>query len=585
MKREKIEKNGALELPSNGKKKRGKRDWVKNAIIIFLAILLVLTFFSNTIMNYSLPEVAAQYPMSTTITSKIRGSGTVETAQSYNVTVQETRTVASVAVKKGDTIAAGDTLMTLDETESEELTTARETLASLQLEYDKMLVDKADEGAAASASSISQAQAAVSRAQSDLATAQKNASNLKSYQNAVASANNSLTAATNAKSNVETKVANIQSQISSAGNDDAEYQAALYDAEQKKAIYDSLRGDGEDSILSADEATINQAYEDWKAAQEYATQVYASNVAPVIASLNEQLAAAQQEVSDAEVSVNNATAAVSAAQTALESFQNSMTGPSDVSAAEDALQSAKDNLATLQAAATDTANTNSYNDAINQLELKAKEEALAEAQEKVDKLEEKTSATNIVSRYAGVVTEVNVAAGDSTTADTPLLVVELTEKGYTLKATVTKDQAKLLKEGLEAEITNLWDSGITMTLTSITADKSNPSESRQLTFSVVGEDVTVGQSLSFSIGDKNASYDLVIPSSAIHTDSSGSFVYTVAVKSSPLGNRYTVKKTTVTVLASDDTNSAVSGDLTSADFVITTSTVPLDVGSQVRIAE
>ena len=27
------------------------RDWVKNAAIIFLAVLLVLTFFSNTIMN------------------------------------------------------------------------------------------------------------------------------------------------------------------------------------------------------------------------------------------------------------------------------------------------------------------------------------------------------------------------------------------------------------------------------------------------------------------------------------------------------------------------------------------------------
>ena len=49
------------ELSTEGRrrKKRGRRDWVKNAIIIFLAVLLVLTFFSNTIMNYSLPEVAA----------------------------------------------------------------------------------------------------------------------------------------------------------------------------------------------------------------------------------------------------------------------------------------------------------------------------------------------------------------------------------------------------------------------------------------------------------------------------------------------------------------------------------------------
>ena len=37
-----------------------KREWVKTAAIIFLAVLLVLTFFSKTIMNASLPEVAAQ---------------------------------------------------------------------------------------------------------------------------------------------------------------------------------------------------------------------------------------------------------------------------------------------------------------------------------------------------------------------------------------------------------------------------------------------------------------------------------------------------------------------------------------------
>ena len=45
-------------MNENGKK---KREWVKTAAIIFLSVMLVLTFFSNTIMNYSLPEVATQY--------------------------------------------------------------------------------------------------------------------------------------------------------------------------------------------------------------------------------------------------------------------------------------------------------------------------------------------------------------------------------------------------------------------------------------------------------------------------------------------------------------------------------------------
>lgn len=548
------------ELSTEGRrrKKRGRRDWVKNAIIIFLAVLLVLTFFSNTIMNYSLPEVAAQYPQSTTLTTKIRGSGTVESAQSYNVTVQETRTVAAVNVKKGDTIAAGDTLLTLDATESQELQDARTNLATVKLDYEKLKLPKNEDGAAAQAASLAQAQAAVTKAESDLATAQKYESDLKWYQDQEASAKSTLATKNQNKEYYSSLVDNLNSQIANVENSNADYLSA------KKRLED----DPENEELKAE-----------------VQRIYDEQIAPKLASLSQQLADAQQNVLNATYAASQAESAYTSAQDATAAFQASNQNATSVSAAQTALQSAKDNLATLQATAKDTEDTNAYNDSVAQLDLAAKEQEVKDAEAKVKALEEKTSAANIKSRYAGVVTEVNVAAGDTTTADTPLMVVELTEKGYTLKATVTKEQARTLKEGLQAEITNLWDSGITMTLTSITSDKNDPANSRVLTFAVTGDDVSVGQSLSFSVGDKNSNYDLVIPSAAIHTDADGSFVYTVQVKSSPLGNRYTVRKKTVTIVASDDNNSAVSGDLSADDFVITTATVPLEVGTQVRIAE
>ena len=548
------------ELSTEGRrrKKRGRRDWVKNVIIIFLAVLLVLTFFSNTIMNYSLPEVAAQYPQSTTLTTKIRGSGTVESAQSYNVTVQETRTVAAVNVKKGDTIAAGDTLLTLDATESQELQDARTNLATVKLDYEKLKLPKNEDGAAAQAASLAQAQAAVTKAESDLATAQKYESDLKWYQDQEASAKSTLASKNQNKEYYSSLVDNLNSQIANVENSNADYLSA------KKRLED----DPENEELKAE-----------------VQRIYDEQIAPQLASLTNQLAEAQQNLLNATYAASQAESAYTSAQDATASFQSSNQDATSVSAAQSALQSAKDNLATLQATAKDTEDTNAYNDSVAQLDLAAKEQEVKDAEAKVKALEEKTSAANIKSRYAGVVTEVNVAAGDTTTADTPLMVVELTEKGYTLKATVTKEQARTLKEGLQAEITNLWNSGITMTLTSITSDKKDPANSRVLTFAVTGDDVSVGQSLSFSVGDKNSSYDLVIPSAAIHTDADGSFVYTVQVKSSPLGNRYTVRKKTVTIVASDDNNSAVSGDLSADDFVITTATVPLEVGTQVRIAE
>lgn len=106
-----------------------RREWVKNAIIIFLVIMLLLTFFSNTIMNYSLPEISAQQiEQGGTLSEQIRGSGTVEANQSYEVKMGETRKIASVEVKVGDEVEKGQTLMKLEDSDSEELTTAEKEL-------------------------------------------------------------------------------------------------------------------------------------------------------------------------------------------------------------------------------------------------------------------------------------------------------------------------------------------------------------------------------------------------------------------------------------------------------------------------
>ena len=57
--------------------KTKRKELIKSIAIVFLAVLLVLTFFSNTIMNWSLPQVSGQYAGYGTITTGIRGSGVV----------------------------------------------------------------------------------------------------------------------------------------------------------------------------------------------------------------------------------------------------------------------------------------------------------------------------------------------------------------------------------------------------------------------------------------------------------------------------------------------------------------------------
>ena len=120
------------ELDPQEKSFRRRKDMIKNFIIVFLVVMLVLTFFSNTIMNYSLPQVAVQYIQPGTITSVIRGEGTVESGDPYSVMVKQAKTVSRIHVKVGSIVKEGDTLVSLDGEDSEELKKAKEDLKTAE---------------------------------------------------------------------------------------------------------------------------------------------------------------------------------------------------------------------------------------------------------------------------------------------------------------------------------------------------------------------------------------------------------------------------------------------------------------------
>ncbi|MBR6424529.1 MAG: hypothetical protein IKS29_01070, partial [Oscillospiraceae bacterium] len=116
------------------------REWIKTAAIIFLSVLLILTFFSNTIMNHSLPEVATKAVQSGSINAQIRGTGNISADETYDVTISQSRKIQSVLARVGDEVRVGDTLFVLDAQESAELQTARDDLENMELAYQKSLI-------------------------------------------------------------------------------------------------------------------------------------------------------------------------------------------------------------------------------------------------------------------------------------------------------------------------------------------------------------------------------------------------------------------------------------------------------------
>ena len=668
-----------------------RREWVKTAAIIFLVVMLVLTFFSNTILNHSLPEVATANVTSGTINAKIRGSGTVSANETYDVTIKQTRKVASVKVRVGDSVSAGDVLMTLEAEESDELKQAQTELESMELSYEKSLIAASTEAARENRDvqklreayndllaqynqystmdarqvelEKTKAEATLKELQKDLAKAQKELEKLKAedeYVQAQADKTTYQTEYDACKKEIDEYTAQIKElQSGKVIRSVSEIQADINAAEQKKeqllrdyasrlaeheAMYQefSKLAGGREEIMDAYQADrdllirtlIEQGYGKttpgngaasgvveaavgatadamiaaYKALKGYYTKAAAleddlarlnaelkiaqstESTADALAKLSAKLEDANKRLKDADMKLNSAKRIVDSYEAEIEALEGK------IERAQNAVDTQQDKVDRLTSANTLAEQVKSAKQALEDkifeqgladgsaLDLEAAKKAIDEKKADIEKLTQNADEVEVKAKVGGTVSAINVTAGNNAGAETPLMTLNLTDRGYTVKISVTNEQAKKVRVGDSAELVNYWYGGdIQATLENITNDPSNPGKARLLVFRLTG-DVEPDTNLTLSIGQKSANYDCIVPNSAIRTDSNGTFVLAIVAKSTPLRTRYTATRVDVQELAKDDTVTAVTG-LSSGDFVITTSTKPIEAGTQVRLVE
>ena len=569
-------------MNENSGKKR--REWVKNAAIIFLSVMLVLTFFSNTFMNYSLPEVAAQYVQSGTITAKIRGTGTVESGDPYNVKISETRTISSVLVKTGDKVEKGDPLFLLEDKESKELTDAQAALDKAMLDFELALLSgdisnstfqNVQNGNVASIntyqSRIVAAEAEIDRWQKQVDEATNAINQLKTAQVNVdaggtpdtGSEQNKVNAAQAALNSDEVKIA--KDKISEWQAAQATCQATI--DKYNENIASSVSGNGFVNQVTEDEYQLALKNREQYQSLINERQAFINNNPDKVKAYDEKvkaLADANKALADKQNSKENSTNSLTV-QT-----QNWQTELDKRNIQLKAAQDTKEQL---------------LKDISTELNLDYQLDSLQKQRDDIAKLQENAVGASIEAPISGTITSVTVKAGDEAQPDTALVTMQPEGKGFTMSFSVTNDQAKRLSVGDKADLVNSWRySDMDITLASIKPDTTDPGQKKLLTFDITGDEVTPGQSLNVSVGQKSANYDLIVPNSAIREDSNGKFILIVESKSSPLGNRYVATRVDVEVLASDDTQSSVSGALYGYEFVITTSTQPVEAGKLVRLA-
>ena len=609
------------------------RGWVKNVAIIFLAVMLVLTFFSNTIMNASLPEAAVQYVQSGSITTQIRGTGTITAKEVYEVKTTTSRKVQSVLVTKDQEVKVGDVLLILAAgagTETDELKTQLETA---KYTYQQKLINMSGGGSE------------VTRAQEKLqeAIAARDAIAVNITAEDIELAKVRYEAAKEYYQQLTYELEDAGGYVEGGKGDSLKELGDAVNAAQLDYDSNCIRYKYEKHYIEdilASKAAL-QLYKDQQACAEAIADVFAASTgslndyfvtyadstyaernalglknytfdpdASYVKDLPSQALAdiakgynAIREARDALTKAQDAyNKAVEATQSQNAGLQKQVTEAKremdaleaeykELSDKKTAYDTAKDNVVSCENALQTLLKTSQ----LDNLELSKLANEIAELEAKLEELSggEKDAEGNvtggqIVSEVNGVVKEINVTAGNNTDPATAVMTIEVPDRGYTVSMNVTNEQAQKVVIGDAAEIsTGYWgSSGLSGKLVGIRNNTSaGQSGGKQLVFDVTGSDITSGTQVSVSIGQRSQNYDTIVPNSALRSDSNGSFVLVIVAKSSPLGNRFVATRVDVTELAKDDVNTAVSGGLSAYDMVLTTATKPVEDGMLVRLPD
>ena len=438
-----------------------RKDKIKNIAIIFLSIMLVLTFLSNSIMNYSLVEVSTQYVYGGSITTKVRGSGTVEAAEGVSVEADSGRKIETINVKTGAEVEEGDVLFTLGAGDSDALSAAKDAYESARTEYEKAIltagitVEERKVIESGKLGSLSDRQNSVVAAQAAIEELQKQYDEMTDR--------------------IE-KLKTERSEISDTNSD--RYKQINYELGELGWKYEEVK------------KQLDEAKESGGLTDKYIQQI----------TLSEQ-------------------------------YKN-----------------------------------------------------LCELSQKVTELEGKGTGSEVKAPMAGTITQINYYAGQTIKEDNVVMTMSPENEAFTLQFTVSAAQARRIKAGDPAEVMYNWyGNDVTARVQSVRKDPMN--KESYIVICEMNGDVSVGDNYTLSIGQQSSNYDYIVPTSCIREDSNGKFILIVEAKSTPLGNRYYARRRDVEVITSDDSQSAIAGALEGYEYVITTTTKPVEENQQVRLAD
>ena len=592
-----------------------RRAKVIKAMIAFVAILAVLTFFSNTIMNLTIPKVMGTYASRGNLSYSNSARGTIEVDNKTEVKGLDNRTVEEVLVTNYDIVSKGDPILTLKSIEeSSELESKRTELTNLHrtAEYEARTPDNSNDFTSYY-DSINSAKATLEEAQDTLDKV-RNKSTVEAENQAIideesvkeVSLEASVNAAAETVEDIQKQIDEINAQIAPLQSQIDVYIALGTPTPSPTPIPGTEAPAETTPETSAEPTETSPDGTPVETTPAETTPVYVPDLdadgldknSPTYemdkllfkihglederAVLEAELAGAQQRLDEASAELAECKGKIAAAQAeidALASLPSETSAQNAVTAAQNAVTSAQKALSDAQTNAGITADKNADTIADRNKEIEKLEEEIAA-------LEAAAKITTITAPADGYVYNIAVSAGDALNAkDVIAYILPETDRICSVTFKFTASAAQSIYIGMSLEVTSGFINGCTVS--SMKPDPDDPRGTRIVKCVVDGNDAWPGEEITVNAGKGNDNYKCVVPASAVNQDNSGDFVYVIEGSSTPLGDKYVVKRVDVTIEATDGASTAIKGEgLDKYDvMIVVRAEKPLEDGQRVRLED
>ena len=551
-------------------------------LLRFFALMLVLTIIARGASASVLPKVHVSVPSRAEITEGYSGYANISAGRASEISVPEGLTILQMLVGAGQMVAAGDPIARFDISGlNERIIIETAALDKLNLEFSKLTRDET-----ADAALLESAKLSLLRAEEDFKTIKAQCSSETAaaaaafaeaekkltgnvYYKAVNAAEKNLEQARNEREDIK---ANGENEVAAAQKvvDDCE---AVYAAAPAGSLKDAALAE----LILAETALID-------AITQAASELLAAD--NKVQTAKDTLAKAEQDFLNLAGQTKEALESeyercrVTLAAAKNKESDALLSAERRVEDARASLAKAQDDLLKNQTQVADTTEQNRINAATLKLDIEKQKNTVA----LLDKLY--NDAGVLYSDMSGEVTQ-TINEGEMT-GKAPLLTFADGNSGYEATLILNQNEAKSFSVGDECLVStgggNLY---FIPTVTGSVKSISMPdaADMVDIVIHLTEGDFTRGQRVQIRTVTNRDTYNSAVPLSALHSDSTGYFIYAAETRVTVLGAENIVVRLPVELLASDDNMAAISGPVDRATQIITGSDKPFESGDRVRVEE